>query len=52
MSWVTSHLMIFGSAARTLSTVDVDATRYILFGRRLAQPECPRPSHADRKAMK
>ncbi len=30
MSWVTSHLMIFGSAARTLSTVDVDATRYIL----------------------
>jgi hypothetical protein len=28
VAWVTSHLMVFGSAARTLSTLDADATRY------------------------
>ena len=28
ISWVTPHVMIFGSAARTLSTLDADATRY------------------------
>jgi hypothetical protein len=28
VAWVTSHLMLFGSAARTLSTLDADATRY------------------------
>ena len=28
LSWITSQLMIFGSAARTLSTLDADSTRY------------------------
>jgi hypothetical protein len=28
VSWVSPHVMIFGSAARTLSTLDADATRY------------------------